>query len=866
MAVGNVSRMALLFATAFAILELCSCFTYPDLLAINATCFPKDTCSAVKGKGPRLDETNNWKTRNCFCDDLCADYGDCCLDANAYVADEQEQNKDKYECVKLKQFGSLYMRGKCTVGWEDEAIAKLCTHSRLQELSDPLGEMPVTSLDSYVTYKNYYCAICNNDTGAYEIWKPRLECPTLKTYQNLYKNLTHEFVYNELIYQNNVWGLYVQDSEGKAFHRCYVYPVMPPTVVHMVRACKESIKNCSSAWADEKIQNLCHSYTAVRYKLEQPYRNVHCALCNGIEMETTLCVNQAIVRFLNFGNDFNKESFALLLDFTDRSGSNIVGSTVTCQLGEIFDPFFKKCRNVICGRSNQQYRSGRCVNVDSPVSITSTEVAAVDSEMSSTNPTFQKNSTAAVISDTEHNDASVVGDSVDNVTLAVASNDTLKLSSSMDEENDLVEVTGSVSLNASDQFEEMLATPTVNISDRDSAVTESPVALYDYNVTSPGQVLPCEKFLLPTEEYTMTENGTVYVEKYKRTYHVNDYEQSKGGILVCIIQAETEKFSQIMGWVTLGGLGISCLFLVLHLVAFCVVPELRNLSGKNLASLCLVLLGAFSTFILSVFGQAGGTECFILAASMYYFFLSSFCWVNIMAFDVWRTLGLATTELRVSSGKQYCKFMIYAVYGWFFPAAALAAVLLLDIIRPEFLPAQYYPALGEYWCWFGHRKALLVFFAAPLMAIMVLNIILFVLSARIIANTMESTAKMTSCAPYQSQFKLYMRLALLMGLTWISGIVAGYLQVEAIWYVFVLLNTLQGLFIFLAFTCTRKVWHSVRCNCWRRFSRPRRSWVSRSHSSSKQGLQSTNSNVSNLSHTASLPPSHPAPNAQISSD
>jgi hypothetical protein len=31
-----------------------------------------------------------------------------------------------------------------------------------------------------------------------------------------------------------------------------------------------------------------------------------------------------------------------------------------------------------------------------------------------------------------------------------------------------------------------------------------------------------------------------------------------------------------------------------------------------------------------------------------------------------------------------------------------------------------------------------------------------------------------------------------------------------VWYVFVILNALQGLFIFLAFTCTRKVWRSLR--------------------------------------------------------
>ena len=29
------------------------------------------------------------------------------------------------------------------------------------------------------------------------------------------------------------------------------------------------------------------------------------------------------------------------------------------------------------------------------------------------------------------------------------------------------------------------------------------------------------------------------------------------------------------------------------------------------------------------------------------------------------------------------------------------------------LPPEYRPAFGKYSCWFGHRKALLVFFVAP---------------------------------------------------------------------------------------------------------------------------------------------------------
>lgn len=70
---------------------------------------------------------------------------------------------------------------------------------------------------------------------------------------------------------------------------------------------------------------------------------------------------------------------------------------------------------------------------------------------------------------------------------------------------------------------------------------------------------------------------------------------------------------------TLAGLGVSIVFLLLHLLAFALVPELRNLSGKNLASLCLSLLVAYVSFIAGQFmGPEDGAGCLVTAVLTYY--------------------------------------------------------------------------------------------------------------------------------------------------------------------------------------------------------------------------------------------------------
>ena len=55
----------------------------------------------------------------------------------------------------------------------------------------------------------------------------------------------------------------------------------------------------------------------------------------------------------------------------------------------------------------------------------------------------------------------------------------------------------------------------------------------------------------------------------------------------------------------------------------------------------------------------------------------------------------------------------------------------------------------------------------------------------------------------QKQLRLFSRLSVMMGLSWIVGLLAGLLDFRPLYYVFIMLYTLQGVFVFAAFTVTR---------------------------------------------------------------
>lgn len=100
----------------------------------------------------------------------------------------------------------------------------------------------MTSLNSGFTYKNYFCAVCNDDSIDVQFWRPRLECPTLTSYSNRFHNLTKKFIEDSLI-MNEVgrWGINIDTSGVKVFHECNIDPAVPDALNHLIRSCSGKI-------------------------------------------------------------------------------------------------------------------------------------------------------------------------------------------------------------------------------------------------------------------------------------------------------------------------------------------------------------------------------------------------------------------------------------------------------------------------------------------------------------------------------------------------------------------------------------------------------------------------------------------------
>ncbi|CAH1799889.1 unnamed protein product, partial [Owenia fusiformis] len=134
------------------------------------------------------------------------------------------------------------------------------------------------------------------------------------------------------------------------------------------------------------------------------------------------------------------------------------------------------------------------------------------------------------------------------------------------------------------------------------------------------------------------------------------------------------------------------------------------------------------------------------------------------------------------------------------PAVIVAISLGLDFtdIDPDFKPMY-----GEGICWISQRYPLLLFFTLPIAITILLNIGFFIPTAIILWKSMNQRTKRLN-RPTEYPFAIYAKLFCLLGFTWILAFIAPYNI--ALWYIFIILNASQGVYIFLAFVLKKQVW------------------------------------------------------------
>ena len=326
----------------------------------------------------------------------------------------------------------------------------------------------------------------------------------------------------------------------------------------------------------------------------------------------------------------------------------------------------------------------------------------------------------------------------------------------------------------------------------------------------------------------------------------------------------------VKSYLTFIGNLISITSLLFLLGIYTLLKNLRNLAGKILMSLSASLLCAQLFFLLSNYISKEELElklfknvtlCYVFGLFTHYFFLVYFAWSNVMSFDLFKVLNIHSIRSSGSSTSNNT-FLKYSLYAWILP---FVVILILFIVRLSIdIQYQIY-ALNV--CFLTYKTDLLIFFISPISVFLILNLLFFIISIISIRNvdkssnlylkkvdtahtddntsssllsktesgskTQNSNSELKSCTSERKFFVekssqnkeknkknefqrqrlvLFSKLFVLMGICWITSVVNSFYKDAFVWYIYIIVNSLQGFLIFLTIIFNRQTLKEIRQN------------------------------------------------------
>ncbi|XP_078671127.1 uncharacterized protein LOC144911180 isoform X2 [Branchiostoma floridae x Branchiostoma belcheri] len=270
----------------------------------------------------------------CQCDQECSFFSDCCKDIGEVcnitetVRTPSDRDQEKWKCLSGYDKGRSYW---LVAGCPDDLTDDVTTDQCLKE-ADPYNpgdlvyRMPVYDTSTNISYKNIFCAFCNNvSMEQVIIWEAELVCTGLINSSTNPVGVAQ--LYNKLnISIGNCRGTPKLEFEDPFIMKSITRICIIPYKVDMLNV------NCNVT--------ACRSYDhRVTFNQQKIYKNIHCALCEGISLASTThlqCYNPS-PRIV-----FSLISLTYLFNF--NAGESHENNPNHCPPDSLYDSFVDSCR------------------------------------------------------------------------------------------------------------------------------------------------------------------------------------------------------------------------------------------------------------------------------------------------------------------------------------------------------------------------------------------------------------------------------------------------------------------------------------------------------------------------------------------
>ncbi|CAG0918313.1 unnamed protein product [Notodromas monacha] len=242
--------------------------------------------------------------------------------------------------------------------------------------------------------------------------------------------------------------------------------------------------------------------------------------------------------------------------------------------------------------------------------------------------------------------------------------------------------------------------------------------------------------------------------------------------------------------ITIVGCVVSIVALVAAVLTFAFMPSLKARCDRTTIhkNLCICLLVAEVIFLAGIDATSHRVLCGVVAGLLHYFFLAAFCWMFCEGFQIYVLLVEVFQSERKRVGLYY-----WASYG--LPLVVVGAAAAVD--------AESYGTPAH--CWLRTDNYFAMSFFGPVLLVIACNLVFLAMGVFVVCrhfSVSASSKEQTRLSAHGQRLQGALAMVVLLGLTWTFGFMHVNEKTFVMAYVFTILNSLQGFFIFY-FTCLR---------------------------------------------------------------
>uniref|UniRef100_K1PF79 Cadherin EGF LAG seven-pass G-type receptor 1 n=1 Tax=Magallana gigas TaxID=29159 RepID=K1PF79_MAGGI len=227
------------------------------------------------------------------------------------------------------------------------------------------------------------------------------------------------------------------------------------------------------------------------------------------------------------------------------------------------------------------------------------------------------------------------------------------------------------------------------------------------------------------------------------------------------------------------GIGISLVCLFVSFVIFCSFKRLQCNANSILVNLVFTMFVAELAFITGVYRVSSKLMCRLVAICLHYFYLAAFSWLFVEMLHLYRRL----IEIRdINHGTM--KF--YYLLGYVIPGIIVG--LSVGLYTDGYGNSSF--------CWMDISETFIWSFAGPVAFVIPATIMMFVLALH---SSCQEKVNVSDITSFRARIFSGVILLLLLGITWILGLLSVNYDLQPLHYVYAGFAFLQGLFIFLAY-------------------------------------------------------------------